>query len=401
MKKSFLPLLLASLALAACGDDARIETVSAPAEPSNAPTYVIESLIFGDEGQFSYVLLRPDLNAGPPIPLSAGREFPDYAPAESIDGLLSVGSGEDPTLMFFSISDFGTWTTQGQLSFGQYTSVPLEANVPVTSSKVYVPFETTNHATYDAESLLIGDEVGAPSDIPLALDGLTARRGYGHLLRGSTLFQPYYYADDAFHTYTETSMISVIDVETDAIQPSVAAPCPHLHITSEDEQGNLYFSNGQGSIAAAVLTPGHPANCFARINAGETTLDPSSVTHFKDLTGGREGSNLFYIGGGKALFNVYHAERDALTATTPFETVDFSANYHLWTLDLNTGAAAMLEGIDYSGGQIVVTRIDDRTLITIPDADYSRTQFFEVTPDAVVTKLFDVEGWAFKTFRLR
>jgi hypothetical protein len=149
------------------------------------------------------------------------------------------------------------------------------------------------------------------------------------------------------------------------------------------------------------LTPGHPANCFARNNAGETTLDPSSVTHFKDLTGGREGSNLFYIGGGKALFNVYHAERDALTATTPFETVDFSANYHLWTLDLNTGAAAMLEGIDYSGGQIVVTRIDDRTLITIPDADYSRTQFFEVTPDAVVTKLFDVEGWAFKTFRLR
>ena len=399
MKKS---LLLSLAALAACGgDDARIEMVAAPAEPATAASYVIESLIFGDEGQFSYVLLRPDLNAGPSIPLSEGREFPDYAPADSINGMLAVGSGEDPTLAFFSISDSGTWTPQGELSFAQYTSLPLDANVPVTSRKVYVPFETTNHATYDVDSLLIGAEVGAPSDIPLVRDGLTAWRGYGHLLRGSTLFQPYYYSDDAFHTYTETSMISVIDVETDAIRESVAVPCPHLHITSEDEQGNLYFSNGQGSIAAAVLTPGHPANCFARINAGETTLDPSSVTYFKDLTGGREGSNLFYIGGGKALFNVYHAERDALTDATPFETVDFSASYHLWTLDLNTGAAAMLEGIDYSGGQIVVTRIDDRTLVTIPAADYSSTEFYEVTPDGVVTKLFDVEGWAFKTFRLR
>ena len=130
-------------------------------------------------------------------------------------------------------------------------------------------------------------------------------------------------------------------------------------------------------------------------------MDPSSVTLFRDLAEGREGSNLFYIGGGKALFNVYHAERDDIGPDSEFAAVDMSSSYHLWTLDLATGAAAMLEGIDFAGGQFTALRVDDRTIITIPAADYSSTAFYEITSDLVISKLFDVQGWAFKTFRLR
>jgi hypothetical protein len=61
----------------------------------------------------------------------------------------------------------------------------------------------------------------------------------------------------------------------------------------------------------------------------------------------------------------------------------------------------MLEGIDYAGGQFTASRVDARTIVTIPAADYSSTAFYEITPELAVTKLFDVEGWAFKIFRLR
>jgi len=388
------------LVAAACSDEATVIDAG-PAETYSQPLYVIQSLIFGDEGSTSYVLLRPELAPEPTISLSEGREFPEYSPADPVGGKLAVGNGESPSLAFFSISDGGTWTDEATISFSNFTSERLAGNVPVASDKAYVPFDGTNHAKYDPISFTIGGEVGAPQDIPLSQGGLTANRGFGQQLRDGRLFQPYYYADADFQSYGPDSRIGVIDTATDTPGTSLSVPCPHLHITTADDDGNLYFSNGQGSIAAALLTPGNAPNCFARINAGETAVDPSSIMLFRDLADGREGSNLFYIGGGKALFNVYHAERDALGPDAEFAAVDMSSSYHLWTLDLATGQAAMLEGIDYAGGQFTALRVDDRTIITIPEGDYSSTAFYEITPELLVTPLFDVEGWAFKTFRLR
>jgi hypothetical protein len=401
-------LALSLLAASGCDGEATVITPaltpSAPGIPDEShdePLYVIQSLIFGDEGRFSYVVLRPEIAAGPDVGLDDAREFPEYSPADPVGGKLAIASGEDPTLTFFSIDDDGVWSQDAQLSFANFTTQALAGNVPVSATKAYVPFDTTNHARYDLGTFTVAGEVGAPSDIPLVRDGLTANRGFGQALRGATLFQPYYYADAAFQSYTRESFIGVIDTTTDSVAPSLEVPCPHLHITSADDEGNLYFSNGQGSIAAATLTPGAAPNCFARINAGTTSVDPSSIMLFRDIAGGREGSNLFYLGEGKALFNVYHAERDNLGEQAEYESVDFSSSYHLWTLDLATGESAMLEGIDFSGGQFTALRLDGRTLITIPEPDYSRTTFYEVTPSGGATRLFEVEGWAFKTFRLR
>ena len=100
---------------AACGDDAEvIDTGNGSLSPEtySEPLYVIQSLIFGAEGRASYVILRPELAAEPTISLSEAREFPEYSPADAIDGKLAVGSGESPSLAFFSISDGGTWTDE-------------------------------------------------------------------------------------------------------------------------------------------------------------------------------------------------------------------------------------------------------------------------------------------------
>jgi hypothetical protein len=150
-----------------------------------------------------------------------------------------------------------------------------------------------------------------------------------------------------------------------------------------------------------VLNPDHPRNCFARSDAGSTAIGESSVVYFKDLTEGREGSNLLHVSGDLFVFNVYHAELDDITPETEFAAVDYSPNYHLWTLDRATMKAAMTEGIGFSGGQVTAYRIDDITYVAIPDASYSTTAVYKISDKGAAEKLFDVQGWAFKMFRVR
>jgi hypothetical protein len=368
------------------------------------PLYAVESLIFGDEGRFSYVALLPALEGRDTLLLSEAREFPEYAQADALDGRVIVSSGDTPTLTSYEVTDDGEWLEGDAISFSKFMSVPVDTSIYVGSDKAFVPFDSTNWVTWNPETFELGQEVGAPVELPLRRgenDELLVWKGYAHELRGGTLFQPYYWADEAFHAYTGESAISVIDAEKARVKSVFEAPCPHVHISSQDSKGNLYFSNGQGSIAAALLTEGHAKNCFFRVNAGEETIDESSVTYFSDLTDGREGSNVFVIDDGLALFNVYHGERDALGEDAEFDDVDYSESYHLWTLDLETLEAKPMEGIDYSGGQFVAYRIDGRVLLTIPAPDYSKTAVYEISSDGRPEKLFDVEGWAFKLFRVR
>ncbi len=254
-----------------------------PPSVGDGPLYVVESLIFGDQGRSSYIALLPSLESQPRVLLETAREFPEYAYADSLDGLLVVRSGEEPTLTGYTISDSGEWIEEQTISFARYISWALEASVYVSSDKAYVPIDGTNHVTWNPATFTLGVEVGAPSGIPLTRGDLGVSRGYAHALRGDTLFQPYYWADEMFHVYSPVSQISVIDTASDRVESVVNVPCPHLHLTTQDEEGNIYFSNGQGSIAAAVLDPDQPGNCFARISAGATTLDESSIRGYQLL----------------------------------------------------------------------------------------------------------------------
>lgn len=397
-----------ALACVACSDDqdhgdgdVESRTRSNRAKEEVEPVYVIESMIFGDTGQTSYLALLPTLDRTETVEFSDAREFAAYAPADPWEGTLLVNDGEAPKVTQFEVTDDGAWIQGDTLALSDLTSQPLERNIPVSSDKAYIPFEKTNFIAWNPDTFEKGEEIGAPKEIPVMRGDLLANRGYSHELRGSTLFQPYYFATADYSKYSQESQISVIDTEADEVTKVLDAPCPHLHITTHDAAGNVYLSNGMGSIPAAVTSGGKLHNCFVKIPAGEDTIDESATVNFRDLTDGREGSNLFFISDTLALFNVYHAERDDLGDEPDPDKIDYSENYHLWTYDFETQEAKLMEGIDYSGGQSVVFPVDDRVIVTVPAADYSSTEVYEVSPQGNAKKLFDVNGWAFKLFRLR
>ncbi len=383
--------LLGCLLLSACGPD------DGTGDGELKPVYAVESLTWGLFGPFSYITLIDHLDAQPTVTFAGAREFGGYSPADPYEGDIIVGSGEAPTLKRFSISGNKRWTERKTISFANFTTQPLVASLYASPTKAFVPFDTVNFVTWDPVSFTLGAEVGASPDVPLKRDGLIVNKGYAYEFRGQELFQAYYWSTEGFERYSETSTVSIIDTETATVKGSFDAPCPHFHVSSNDGAGTLWFSNSQGSIPAAVLDPAQPRNCFVKVKAGEST--PSAPTYFKDLTDGREGSSIFYIGDGKALFNVFHHEREDMTKATR-ATLDMSPNYRLWLLDLDTLHAEPMPGIDFSGGQISAYRIDDRVYAAMPAPDYSTTTIYEILPTGA-EKRFDVQGWGFKLFRVR
>lgn len=388
-------LLVTLLPLAGCGDDS---TGSGGFGTQDAPTYAVISMAFSDSGQATYVTLLPELAPRAAITLESSREFAGYAPAGTIGGYLYVGSGEGPTLERFEVSDDGQWSPATALGFSAYTSMSLTATRFVGATKAYTPFDVANFAIWDPETMTITGELGQPAIATMRGD-TRATLGYAYERSGRYIYQPYYYATMDFRDYDDGSVISIIDTETDTYAGLVDAPCPHLHITTQDDDGNVYLSNGQGSIPTAVLDETAARNCMVKIAAGETELDESFTIDFAELTDGLEGSNLFYIGDGIAFFSAYHADRDPEDAD--FDAITRSSSYHLWTLDLATMDAEIMQGVDYGGGQFTTYRIDGRTIVAIPSGDYSSTAVYEMTPHGAPVKLFDVQGWAFNFFRVR
>lgn len=400
------PVSCALLAAACSGDDGA-STVDPPAcDPATATgsLYGIATLVFDVDGTSNtYVALLPDLAARDTVTLDQAREFPGYAPTDAHEGYVVVGSGDAPTLTRYAACDDATWVEHETVSFGTYVTGLLDTSIYLGDDAALVPFDVTNWVAWNPSTFELGAPLGANPAIPLTYPGnaeLVANRGAGFAITGDSLIQPYYYASADYTLWSQDSKVAILDTQTQQLAATLDVACPHLHIAGQDAEGNVYLSNGQGTIARAVLE-GDIRNCFVKIAAGTRTVEADSLTYFEDLTDGREGSNVFPIGGGKALFNVYHAERDDLSGDPDPSVVDYSSNYHLWTLDLATHAAAPTEGIDYTGGQIVAYQIDGTTYLTVPAPDYSSTSVYEVTATGGVTKLFDVDAWAWKIFKVR
>lgn len=374
--------------------------VDAPS--SSKPIYALGILVFGNGAQTTYLQLLDSFDTQPNVTLASAREFAGYAAASASDGKLIVSSGDAPKITRYAIDEDKRWTEEATLGFGNYSQTPLTQSIYVSNTQAYAPFDALGYVAWNPSTFTIGAEVPQPKDIPLERDGLGVYRGYASIVSGTYAYQPFYFMNSTFTQLGKTSIIGVLDAKTSTWIATPNVDCPHMHLTTKDDDGNMYFSPGQYSVPLAVLDANFPRNCMVRIKPGQTTLDPDfGSVKFADLAGGREGSNFFYVGNGIGFFNVFHAERENIGPTTSPNTITYSANYHLWTYDLKTKVAAIMPGIDYSGGQYTSYRIDDRVFVAIPAGNYGSTAVYEITKSGTAEKRFDTQGWTFNMFRIR
>lgn len=107
---------------------------------------------------------------------------------------------------------------------------------------------------------------------------------------------------------------------------------------------------------------------------------------------------------GLALGSVLHVDQ---------ANVDFSAGYdetaaasldplwRLWAFDLQSETAHEVAGLGAMGQSFHWARFDARTFVVVPNAEWSRTQVFEVDASGNASPRFESTGWVGEWIRVR
>jgi hypothetical protein len=399
--------LALAAALAACGDNLSPahDDGDGDGEPTyDAPLYAVASTVSTADSSTTYINLLGDL--GPQeLDYDQALEYPGWTTILGVDGALLVADGESPIVTRFEVDDTLSAAPAGELGFGNHASaVAFFSHIFVGPERGYFELEYggLDLLAWNPREMTIEGVIEGPEEIPAERGGFTRYAAYdrGVAVRGDRVFQPHYWVDEDWYRFAPTSQIAVFDTSADQAVAVIEAPCPNLDVATADEDGNLYFSNWVYSVTAPVLgADGVAPSCMVRIAAGQETIDESSIIQFRDLTDGREAAAFRYLGDGRGLLTVFHHER--LTGDENPADAAFTTNWRFWTVDLGSGTAALLDGLDHVAPGYYAFQIEGQTLLLVPDVDLSETVVYSLSPDGALEQLFVARGWAYQLVQIR
>jgi hypothetical protein len=395
--------LLALLALvcSACSGDDTVRIDPLEPEPGSAetPLYAISSLVFGPDDTSTYVSLLDSLEPQS-VDLGDSYEFAGSADLWVNGGQIFVAGSEERSVTRYELEG-DELVERERLSFASYglDSLGFWLNKFISPTKAYLLNGASEVIVWNPRSMEITGTIPLPElDAPAGFRVFNGYSDRAAVVRDGKLYQTLYFTDESFFEYTPSSAIAVFDVESDELLEVLDAPCPGLDYASLDENGDLYFS-------AWVYAPGgaaalaQPSTCVVRIPSGSDT--PELAFTLADVTGGREGGVMRYLGDGHALLSVLHEERVELSAETDPSAVAFADNWRFWSYDIAGGTAEPIESIGFNAGAQYSFDIDGTTRMLVALADYSATDIYDVTPEGEATKVIDTAGWAVRLFRVR
>lgn len=392
-------LLLFSLALplvGACGDSADSETA-----PSSGPAYVVGSLVSGPDGSTAYVNVIASLDAQT-LDYASAYEFPGQADVWSWNGKLYVSDGESPVVRRYAVAADRTLVEEGELSFAAYgvASTAFWNAIWVSADKAYMANGQGVYVIWNPSTMAITGTMPYPTfdEIPdrLLRPASTDR---GVVVSGNRLYHPYYWTDAGWTNYEPASKIAIYDTDADRLISVVDAACPGLDVATEDDSGNIYFSNWTGNVGLALVA-GQAAPCGVKLDTATDTVDTAWTAPWPTIADGREASALRYSGDGHALLSVFHDESVTFDASSdPFAVIG-TANWEIWRMDLATREAAPVDGIALNSGATYMQRIGDLSYVLVPSAGYASSSVYAVDGGSAALR-FDTRGWGLRLFQIR
>lgn len=400
--------VLSTPLVAACGDDAGDGEGGASGGAAEAPLYAMMVQVYGTDDRTVYVVLSDTLDTGD-LDLADAREFAGVANFAPVGGRLLVSSGLDPSITEFEISNDLEWAEGRTVSFADF---PFEDNANfyyqyiLDEHTAYMPFDTTSRLLWDPTNMTIA-ETREDTSLELTQGALTLRVGGNRnaIRYDGPVQQAFFYSDDDYFEMSAESYVALYDPETHEESSVVALPCPGLSMATQDEDGYTYYGTWDFQVRA-VFGEG-PTPCVARLNP-DRTLDTAWTTDLAELTDGRPVNNFRYIGRGKAIGNVFHAERfdgDLANGYDPdvAEAINQSGeHWQFWLFDLEAWQALPVDGIEIApstGAQFAV--LDGRTFVFLPYENWGRTRIYELTDDATAVEHADTLGDVFKWVKVR
>jgi hypothetical protein len=397
------PLAASALLLAAttgCSDEATIMTVA----PSTGPLYAIMYEVYDQDGSTSYLSVLGSLDEE--IDLSAAREYGrGRAFIQGYNGWLFVGDSETPTVTRYSLAEDGALVQEDTMSFANYGLREGQFDswnaTFISPEKAYLfDFVEGNTIIWNPTTMEITGEIPGPAEF---LRPDLRSEGSPAALRDGLLFRTFDWVDDDTAEYSSDFLLAVYDVETDELidlQEETRCPVPG-NLVDTDEAGNIYFSNWIWPVAGTLMREA-PPSCVLRIAPGEARFDPEWTLDYPDYTEGRAGAMFAYLQDGQGLVSAFYDENTSFDdETDPWSYVG-SNNWRIWSIDLESGDGAPLDGLDFNGGAFTPIQFDDRLFLMVPggeEDDYA-TQVFEVVDGSAVPYV-QLPGWSYQFVKLR
>lgn len=384
---------------------AGVETVIEPVLPAPGALFAVPTEVFGADfsSSTSYVPVVPSLDVER-VEIARARELQGRASVATVGQWLFIAASTAPIVERFEVAADGSLREAGRLSFAnfgvpEFFSIDPWGAVFVNAEKAYIfNGNDGSHVVWNPTTLEITGEIAGPG-IP--------RMGYDFesvaVVRGDRLYRIFTLLNyDAWEFLAAPQYLVVYDLTNDTVLSTTAETrCPQLYSRPFiDERGDIYFS-GWVWTPGLTLTSDYPTSCALRVPAGQDAFDPSWQLDFAaDVTGGREAGILRYLGGGTALLDVFHAERATIDASTDPQELSNTPNWRLWSIDLETGAGAPVEGLDFKAGGYQDVDAGGRTFLMVPNGDYSETTAYEVV-DGQARRGFAIQGSAYHMVKLR
>jgi hypothetical protein len=397
---------------AGCGDGA---PGAVPDGSTSEPLYALVTLVWSDEGPTGYVALTKTLDV-PNVALEQAREFPGYTSVGVVDGHLLVNpSAEDPTIHRYQIDDDLGWADRGTLSFANegVESVGFFTQYIRRDHEAYLDVDVTGRVIWDPVAFTI---LGRSADrvLPLQRDGLDLFANFNrtYFAFAGDVLRPFSYHAQDWFTWGSDSKIVVYDAVTRDPKNVIDAGCPGLDTITRDESGNTYLGSWEYPALHPLMGTGAPP-CVTRLTP-DNSVDASWNTDLGDMTGGRLAVNFRYIGSGKAIAAVLHAEEYG----PDFDFAGLAANvdnfwstashfHRLWMFDIGARAAAPVSGVEafpFVNPGFFHAAIDGRTFVFLGDGSTNNppeTVVYEVGAGGPATRRFAVPGTVTQWVRIR
>jgi hypothetical protein len=407
----FVSLLAASVA-AGCAES----SADADADAGmSAPVYAMVTHVWSDEGPTGYVALMSSLDVTD-VSLDSAREFSGYTSAGVASGQLLVSpSAEDITIERYRITDSLDWQEAGKLGFAQegVEEVGFYRQFLSRDRQAYVDVDVTGRVIWDPARFEVHG-LGPDTDLPLQQDGLDLFANFNrtNFVFDDEILRPFSYHDQDWFRWSADTRVVIYDPNTHEPRELLSAQCPGLDTITRDEEGNTYLGTWEYSALHPLMGTG-AAPCVVRLTP-QNALDEAWNPDLTELTAGRHVVNFRYVGEGKAIAAVLHAEEygegfDFKGLTNQAD--DFwavAARFHrLWLFDLAARLAAPMEGIedfDFVNPGFFHALIDGRVFLFLGDGstnNNSKTVVYELERSGRATRRFEAPGAAIQWLKLR
>jgi len=386
----------ASAADAATSDastsDASTESVE------NDARFVLTVTQYVNDVATSYLLILDDIDAGE-ISLDRAREFAGGITTVVRDGYLFIAEDDAPVVSRYMVSEAGELTDQARISFADYgvQSAAYGINFFASSTRSYITVDTATRVVWDPSKMEVVETLKL--DLPKAPEDFELNASYdrGLLVRDQQVFQSLYTANWDELSFAPESHIAIWNSETDEASAVTTSRCPMLDAATQDDAGNVYYSNWVHLIAARYTNPDKaPKPCVVRIPAGSTEIDQDWTRDLTELTDGRPVMNLQYSGDGKFIASVFHEER----AQKPIDSDQvYAPHWRMWSFDFEAGTAEPVDGVEWNDGGFSTYRIDGHTYVLVTTSDSASTFGYEIKGKAG-EQLFHVSGAGYQIGKL-